>query len=299
MKALLVDNINNIAVEILNSKGIETCVMPPQKDLSGIIGDFDAILLRNLTCITENVIKNAEKLKIIGRVGSGLDNIDVKSAEKAGIKVINSPDGNTIATSEHTMAMMLVLSRKIPMACASVFSGKWEREKFVGNDLFGKTIGIIGCGRIGSRVARLCEAFGMKVLVYARRKIDGFECFDKLEDILPLCDWISLHLPKTPETTGIINSKTIKLMKHGVKIVNCARAALVVENDVIKGLESGIISGIATDVFENEPDIADSPLLKFPDKVVAVPHLGASTIETQTKVAAEIAAQVAQYLTGN
>lgn len=301
MKALLVDNINDIAVEILNNSGIETVVLPPQSEekLFEIIGEFDAILLRNLTYVTEKVINNAGKLKIIGRVGSGLDNIDLEAAEKAKIRVVNSPDGNTIATAEQTLALMLALTRKIPMACASAFAGKWEREKFMGNDLYGKTIGIIGFGRIGSRVAKLCEAFGMNVLVYARRKITDYPSFDSLEDILPLCDWISLHLPKTPDTTGMINAKTIKLMKKGVKIVNCARGALVNELDVVQALESGIISGIATDVFEVEPDISKSPLLKFPDKVVAVAHLGASTIESQINVAKDVAQKVSDFLDEN
>ena len=298
MKALLVDNINNIAVEILNNAGIETVVLPslPEQDLCKIISGYDAILLRNLTHITEKVIKHAKKLKIIGRVGSGLDNIDIDAADNAKIRVINSPDGNTIATSEHTIALMLALSRKIPQACASVFTGRWDRAKFMGNDLYGKTIGIIGFGRIGFRVAKLCEAFGMKVLVYSRRNINDYECFNRLEDILPLCDYVSLHLPKTPETVGIINLETIKLMKPGVKIINCARGGLAVEKDLVQGLENGIISGVATDVFETEPEISSSPLLKFPDKVVAVPHLGASTIETQQKVAKEIAQKVVEFL---
>ncbi len=298
MKALLVDNINSIALEILNIGGVETVVMPSlgEDDLCRIIGDFDAILLRNLTYITEKVIKHANKLKIIGRVGSGLDNIDIAASDKAGICVINSQDGNTIATSEHTIALMLALSRKIPMACASAFSGKWERCRFIGNDLYGKTIGIIGFGRIGSRVAALCKAFGMEVLVYSRQKISNYKFFDKLEEILPLCDYISLHLPKTPETIGMINSNTIKLMKPGVKIINCSRGGIAVEQDLVQGIENGIISGLATDVFENEPDISSSVLLKYPEKVVAVPHLGASTIETQTKVAKEIASRVVEFL---
>ena len=169
MKALLVDNINDIAVEILNNSGVEATVLPTlsEDDLCKIIGGFDAVLLRNLTYITKKVIQNAGKLKIIGRVGSGLDNIDLAAADDAKIRVINSPDGNTIATSEHTMALMLALSRKIPQACASAFTGKWDRARFTGNDLCGKTIGIIGFGRIGFRVAKLCEAFGMNVVVYS------------------------------------------------------------------------------------------------------------------------------------
>ncbi len=298
MKVLLVDNIDNCAVEILRNAGIDTVVLPSQsqKDLYKIICDFDGILLRNLTCINENVIKHAKKLKIIARVGSGLDNIDLNAADANNIRVINSPDGNTIATCEHTMALMLALARKIPMACASTFAGRWDRANFTGNDLFGKTIGIIGFGRIGSNVAKLCKAFGMKVVVFSRRKIPGYKSFNRLEDILPLCDFISLHLPKTPETTGIINSETIKLMKPKVKIINCARGGIAVEKDLAEGLRSGIISGVAVDVFENEPDIASSPLLQFPDKVVAVPHLGANTVETQSKVAAEIAEKVADFL---
>ena len=301
MKALVVDNVNSAAIDVLKSYGIESVVLPSQSedDLCRIIGDFDAILVRNLTYITEKVIKNAKKLKIIGRVGVGLDNIDVKAAENASIKVINSPDGNTVATAEHTIAMMLALSRHIPAACASVFMGKWERSRFMGNDLYGKTLGIIGFGKIGKRVASLASAFGMKVIVYSRSKTDLFPYFDKLEEFLPLCDYVSLHVPKTPETTGIINSKTISLMKLGVKIINCSRGGLAVEKDLVEGIKNGIISGVATDVFEQEPDVKSSPLLKYPDYVVAVPHLGASTIETQTKVAVEIATQVCKFLSLN
>lgn len=301
MKALVVDNVNSAAIDVLKSYGIESVVLPSQSedDLCRIIGDFDAILVRNLTYITEKVIQNAKKLKIIGRVGVGLDNIDVKAAENASIKVINSPDGNTVATAEHTIAMMLALSRHIPAACASVFMGKWERSRFMGNDLYGKTLGIIGFGKIGKRVASLASAFGMKVIVYSRSKTDLYPYFDKLEEFLPLCDYVSLHVPKTPETTGIINSKTISLMKPGVKIINCSRGGLAVEKDLVEGIKNGIISGVATDVFEQEPDVKSSPLLKYPDYVVAVPHLGASTIETQTKVAVEIATQVCKFLSLN
>ena len=300
MKALLTDNINKIAEEILTGEGFETEVMPTltEDELCGIIGDYDVILLRNLTYITEKVIKNAKNLKIIGRVGSGLDNIDLKAAEKAGIRVINSPDGNTTATAEHTMALMLALSRKIPMACASAFAGKWDRERFMGNDLCGKTVGIIGFGRIGSRVAGLCKAFGMNVIVYSRRKINEYPGFNNLEEFLPHCDYISLHVPQTPETIDMINSVTISLMKPGVKIINCSRGGLVVEKDLAEAIKSGRVSGVATDVFENEPDIKNSPLLQFPDKVVAVPHLGASTIETQIRVAKEIAEKVACEISG-
>ena len=301
MKALVVDSVNSAAIDVLKSYGIESVVLPSQSedDLCRIIGDFDAILVRNLTYITEKVIKNAKKLKIIGRVGVGLDNIDVKAAENASIKVINSPDGNTVATAEHTIAMMLALSRHIPAACASVFMGKWERSRFMGNDLYGKTLGIIGFGKIGKRVASLASAFGMKVIVYSRSKTDLYPYFDKLEEFLPLCDYVSLHVPKTPETTGIINSKTISLMKPGVKIINCSRGGLAVEKDLVEGIKNGIISGVATDVFEQEPDVKSSPLLKYPDYVVAVPHLGASTIETQIKVAVEIATQVCKFLSLN
>lgn len=298
MKALFVDHVNSAAVEILKNAGIETVVLPPlnENDLCGIIDDFDAILLRNLTYITEKVIKCAKNLKIIGRVGAGLDNIDLSAVEKSGIKLINSPDGNTIATAEHTMALMLALSRHIPAACNSVFEGKWERCRFTGNDLFGKTLGIIGFGRIGSRVANLASAFGMNVIVYSRRPAAGFQSFNSLEKFLPLCDFISIHLPKTAETSGMINYEMIKHMKKGVKIINCSRGGIAPEKDLAKGLDSGIISGVATDVFENEPDISSSVLLNYPEKVIAVPHLGANTIETQIKVASEIASQIADYL---
>lgn len=300
MKALLVDNVHNIAVDILNNAGIETVVLPEQSEeqLCSIISDFDAILLRNLTHVTSKVISNAVNLKIIGRVGAGLDNVDINSADKAGICVINSPDGNTIATAEHTIALMLALSRHIPAACASAFKGKWERCRFTGNDLFGKTLGIIGFGRIGSRVAKLAEAFGMNIIVYSRKKVTEYKYFERLEDFLPLCDYITLHVPKTPETTGMINLTAISHMKPGVKIINCARGGLVVEKDIVEGIKRGIISGVATDVFENEPQIKNSPLLKYPDYVVAVPHLGANTIETQTKVAMDIATQVVDVLLG-
>lgn len=300
MKALLVDNVHNSAVEVLNNAGIDTVILPmlSEIELCKIIHEFDAVLLRNLTFITENVIANAKNLKVVGRVGAGLDNVDLQAAKKAGICVINSPDGNTIATAEQTMALMLALSRHIPSACASAFMGKWERSRFTGNDLYGKTLGIIGFGRIGSRVAHLAQAFGMNIIVYSLVPSDEFPNFNSLEEFLPLCDYISLHVPKTPQTVGMINSKTIALMKKGVKIINCARGGLAVEKDLAEGIEKGIISGVAVDVFENEPEIKNSILLKYPDFVVAAPHLGANTVETQTKVATDIATQVVDVLLG-
>lgn len=300
MKALLVDNVHNSAVQVLNNAGIDTVILPmlSEIELCKIIHEFDAVLLRNLTFISENVIANAKNLKVVGRVGAGLDNVDLQAAKKAGICVISSPDGNTIATAEQTMALMLALSRHIPSACASAFMGKWERSRFTGNDLYGKTLGIIGFGRIGSRVAHLAQAFGMNIIVYSLVPSDEFPNFNSLEKFLPLCDYISLHVPKTPQTVGMINSKTIALMKKGVKIINCARGGLAVEKDLAEGIEKGIISGVAVDVFENEPEIKNSILLKYPDYVVAAPHLGANTVETQTKVATDIATQVVDVLFG-
>ena len=299
MKVLLVDNVNNSAVDVLKSAGIETVVMPEVKNLAEIIEEFDAVILRNHTFITEDVLKNAKKLKIIGRVGAGLDNIDLNAAIKFNVKVINSPDGNTIATAEHTFALILALSRHIPQACESVFDGKWERSRFMGNNLFGKTLGIIGFGRIGSRVAKYAKAFDMNIIACSSKNLEGIKSFNNLKDFLPLCDYISLHIPLTSDTAGIINKNTLKYVKPGAKIINCARGGLVVEKDLAEALEAGLISGVATDVFEKEPDIKDCPLLKFPDKVIAVPHLGANTVETQTKVATDIATQVADFLLNN
>ena len=298
MKVLLVDNVNNAAIEVFRASNFETVVIQSltEDELCKIIADFDAILLRNHTYLNEKVLSNAKKLKIIGRVGAGLDNIDLNAAAKYNIRVINSPDGNTIATAEHTFAMILALSRHIPQACESVFQRKWERSKFIGNNLFGKTLGIVGFGRIGSRVAKYAKAFDMNIIAFTRKKLDNVVCFDSLEEFLPLCDYVSLHLPLNSDTAGIINKNTIKLMKPGAKLINCARGGLVVEKDLAEALEKGLISGVATDVFEKEPDIKDCPLLNFPDKVVAVPHLGANTIETQTKVAMDIATQVVNFL---
>lgn len=306
MRVLVVDKVSDKAREIFENAGFAVDVLPSQSDdeLSSIIENYDAMVLRNTTHVTARAIEKAKKIKIIGRAGVGVDNIDVDAASKNGIWVVNSPDGNTVATSEHTFAMILALSRKIPQAYSSTKDGNWDRSRFMGNEICGKTIGVIGFGKIGSRVAGLCSAFGMKVLVYdpfaKRENVEkfGYKFFEDLNSMLEKTDYVTLHVPKTKETLGIINKNNIPLMKDGVKIINCARGGLAVEADLAEGIKSGKIGGIALDVYETEPDVTKSPLFGLDGNIIFVPHLGASTKEAQTKVAVDVSEQITEVLKG-
>ncbi len=301
-KVLISDDMSPLAAECLKQAGIEVDVITGlDKDgLRDIIGAYDGLVVRSASKVTSKVIAAAGNLKVIGRAGIGVDNIDVDAATAKGIVVMNTPFGNSITTAEHTISMMLAVARQIPQANASTHAGKWEKSRFMGVELMGKTLGIIGCGNIGAVVADRAQGLKMKVIAY-----DPFLTPERAEDLgvekveLPglfkRADFISLHTPLTDATRNIINARAIKKMKKGVRIINCARGGLIVEQDLKKGLEKGDVAGAALDVFELEP-AENSPLFGM-DNVVATPHLGAATTEAQEKVAQQVAEQIADFLT--
>jgi len=309
MKILVTDKINEIAQKIL-AESFEVDFLPTmnEEELCKVIPNYDALMIRSETKATQKVIEAGINLKIIGRAGVGVDNIDVETATQKGVIVVNSPDGNTNAAAEHTIAMMLSMARNIPLASSSTRAGKWERSKFTGVEVFGKTLGIIGLGKIGSHVAHVALALGMKVIVcdpYTTKEAVeaiGGEYVAHLDDFWGKCDFITIHAPKTRETTHLININSINRMKKGVKIINCARGGIIDEQALKEGIESGQISGIAIDVYEDEPEIQKSPLINIEGdaakNVVLTPHLGASTSEAQLNVAIDVANQIKEVLSG-
>lgn len=270
-------------------------------DLKAIIADYDALVVRSDTQVTSDIISSASKLKVVGRAGVGLDNVDIPAATRAGVIVMNTPDGNTISAAEHTVAMILSLARNIPQANASMKSGKWERGKFMGVELNGKTLGIIGLGRIGSEVAKRARSFGMKLVAYdpfaspEKANSLGVEIIS-LEELLKVSDFITPHAPKTKDTSHLIGAKELAIMKNGVRLVNVARGGIYDEAALADAVGSGHVGGVALDVFEVEPP-KDSPLLGF-DNVITTPHLGASTEEAQVNVAIALAYQIIDALKG-
>ncbi|MCB0211132.1 MAG: phosphoglycerate dehydrogenase [Anaerolineae bacterium] len=266
------------------------------------IPGYDALIVRSSVKVTQEVLEVADKLKVIGRAGVGVDNIDVDTASMRGIVVMNTPGANTIATAEHTMTLMLALCRHAPQAYVTLKQGRWDRKSFTGTQLYRKTIGIIGMGRIGMRVASRCQAFGMNVITYDPYLSDEvahelrIKCVT-LPELLAEADFIALHAALTPNTEQIINADAIAQMKDGVRIVNTARGALIDQDALIEGLKSGKIAGAALDVFIEEPLPADSPLLAM-DNVVVTPHLAASTVEAQADVGTQIVAQIIDALHG-
>ena len=302
MKKILVsDPLAKEGVEILKSTDgfsvdVNTGLKP--EELSEIIGGYDGLLVRSETKVTKDILAAAKNLKIIGRAGTGVDNIDVKEASKKGIVVMNVPGGNTVSAAEHTVSMMLSLSRNIPQANASLKRCEWKKKDFVGVEVMGKTVGIIGLGKIGVEVARRLLGFGVRIIVY-----DPFVSKERaaqlnvevvtLDDLLRDSDYITLHTPKTDATKNIINSESIKKMKDGVRLINCARGGLVDEKALAEALKSGKIKGAALDVFEKEP-LCESPFFEM-NNVIMTPHLGASTVEAQTNVSVEIVRQLIKY----
>ncbi len=304
-KVLITDKINDLAVKIA-ARAAEVDNLPTMDEdkLCEIIGNYDALLVRSQTKVTSRVIEAGKNLKIIGRAGVGVDNIDVAAATSKGIIVVNSPDGNTHAAAEHTIAMMLSMARNIPSADASVKKGLWERSKFTGVEVFNKTLGVIGLGKIGSHVASVALALGMKVVVcdpYAKREMVekmGATYVQHLDDFWPMCDFITIHTPKTKETTGLINTNTINRMKKGVRIINCARGGIIDEAALAKALESGQVAQCAIDVYEDEKNVDKCPLINCSKNAILTPHLGASTDEAQINVALDVAQQVVDVLEG-
>jgi len=300
-KVLISDQLSPAAVAIFKDRGVEADVKTglTKDELLRIIGDYDGLAIRSATKVTAEVLRAAKKLKVIGRAGIGVDNVDIPAATATGIIVMNTPFGNSITTAEHAIALMMALARDIPAANASTQAGKWEKNRFMGVELTGKVFGLIGCGNIGSIVADRAKALKMRVIAFdpylsPERAADlGIEKVE-LNELLPRADFISLHTPLTPETRNIISAEAIARMKRGARIINCARGGLVDEAAVKTALDTGQLAGAAFDVFEEEP--AKSNPLFGNEKVVCTPHLGASTTEAQENVALQVAEQISDFL---
>ena len=302
-KVLISDKLSPAAVEVLTSRGIEVDYEPglPAEDLLQRLGDYDGLAIRSATKVTADVLAaNAGKaLKVIGRAGIGVDNIDTSAATEHGVVVMNTPFGNAITTAEHAISMLLASSRMIPQAHISTVAGKWEKSAFVGTEVTGKRLGLIGCGNIGAIVADRAQGLKMKVMAFdpylsdEKAKSIGVEKCE-LDDLLHRADYISLHTPLTDETRNIINADAIQKMKKGARLINCARGGLIDEVALRGALETGHLAGAAVDVFAVEP--ATENILFDAPNLVATPHLGASTAEAQEKVAIQIAEQIADYL---
>jgi D-3-phosphoglycerate dehydrogenase len=302
-KVLVSDKLSGTAVQIFRDNGIEVDFEPALgKDKAALlakIGDYDGLAIRSATKVTEKLLNAATNLKVIGRAGIGVDNIDLKAASKKGVIVMNTPFGNSITTAEHAIAMMFAVARQIPEASASTHAGKWEKSKFMGVELTSKTLGLIGSGNIGSIVASRALGLKMKVVAYdpylskERAQKMGVTKVE-LNELLSKADFITLHVPKTDQTAGMISKEVIAKMKPGVRIINCARGGLVNEAALAEALNSGHVAGAAFDVFETEP-ATDSPLFNLPN-VVVTPHLGAATTEAQENVAIQVAEQLSDYL---
>ncbi len=300
-KVLISDKLSPAAVQIFKERGIETDIKTGLKpdELKAIIGQYDGLAIRSSTKVTADVLAAAKNLRVVGRAGIGVDNVDVPAATARGVIVMNTPFGNSITTAEHAVAMMFALARDIPQANASTRAGKWEKSKFMGVELTAKTLGVVGCGNIGSIVAERAIGLKMKVLAYdpylsvERAKALGVEKVE-LDDLLPRADFITLHTPLTEATRGIIDAKAIAKTKKGVRIINCARGGLIVEDDLKAAIEAGHVAGAALDVFKEEP-ATNNPLFAL-EQVICTPHLGASTSEAQENVALQVAEQMSDYL---
>ena len=303
-RVLVSDKLSPTAVQVFKDRGIDVDYQPgigKDKDaLIRIIAGYDGLAIRSATKATAKLIAAADNLKVIGRAGIGVDNVDIPAATARGIIVMNTPLGNAITTAEHALSMMLALARQIPAANDSTQQGKWEKSRFMGVELFNKTLGVVGCGNIGGIVADRALGLKMKVVAYdpylsPERAVElGVEKVE-FDELLARADFISLHTPLTDKTRGIINAQSLARTKKGVRLVNCARGGLVVEQDLKDALESGHVAGAAFDVFETEP-ARDSVLFGL-ENVVCTPHLGASTGEAQENVAVQVAEQMSDYLT--
>jgi D-3-phosphoglycerate dehydrogenase / 2-oxoglutarate reductase len=302
MKVLISDTLSEVGVKTFHkTPDIEVDVktdLAPAK-LKEIIGDYHALVIRSATKVTAEIIEAASNLKVIGRAGIGLDNVNIPAASKKGIVVMNTPEGNTITAAEHTMAMIMALSRNIPQASASLKEGKWEKKRFQGKEIFNKTLGVIGIGRIGRLVAEKAKAMNMKIIVYDPYiKPDLIERMDmepvSFDELLQRSDYITIHTPATDETINMINKDTIAKMKKEAMLINCARGGIVNEDDLCEALTSGHLSGAALDVFNKEPP-GKTKLICLPN-LICTPHLGASTKEAQDKVAKDVAEQIIAYL---
>jgi D-3-phosphoglycerate dehydrogenase len=300
-KVLIADKLSPAAVAIFKERGVDADVKPglTKEELLKIVDQYDGIAIRSATKITADVIKAAKNLKVVGRAGIGVDNVDIPAATAAGVIVMNTPFGNSITTAEHAISLMLALARELPAANASTQAGKWEKNRFMGVEITGKVLGLIGAGNIGSIVADRAKGLKMRVIAYdpylsVEHATDlGIEKVE-LNDLLARADFVTLHVPMTAETKNIISADAINKMKKGARIINCARGGLIDEKALKAALDSGHLAGAALDVFEEEP--AKENILFGNEKVVATPHLGASTSEAQENVALQVAEQIADYL---
>jgi len=303
VKILVSDSLSKQGVEILQKAGFTVDVKTKlsKEELLKEITSYEGLVVRSGTKVTADVINAAKNLKVIGRAGSGLDNVDTQAATRRGIVVMNTPGGNTVTTAEHTMAMIFAMTRRIPQATTSMKAGKWEKERFMGVELYNKTLGIVGIGQIGGYLAKLAQGISMNVIAYdpylaeERARKMGVEVVD-LADLFRRADIISVHTPLTPETKSLINAAAITQMKPGVMIVNCARGGIIEETDLAAALASKRVAAAAFDVFEQEPVNPGHPLLTL-DNFIATPHIGASTTEAQENVAIGIAEQIVDYFT--
>ena len=302
MKVLVSDNLSELGVQIFrDAPGIEVDVkvgLSPE-ELLATIPEYHGLVVRGATKVTAEVIAAANNLKVVGRAGTGLDNVDIRAASKRGIVVMNTPGGNSVTTAEHTVSMMMSLVRNIPQANASMKQGKWEKKQFSGSEIFNKVLGVVGLGKIGAIVADRAMGLGMKVIAY-----DPFLSVDQakqmgvklgsVDEVFKESDFITFHVPLTDETRGLVNAKNIAKMKNGVRIVNCSRGPVVNEEDLADAIESGKVAGAALDVYMKEPP-GLTRLIQL-DRVICTPHLGASTREAQDNVAIAVANQIRDYL---
>jgi len=301
MKVLIADALSDKAVEIMKSAELTVDIRTGLKgeELQAVISDYDALIVRSATKVTKDIIDKGTNLKIIGRAGIGVDNVDVTAATEKGIVVMNTPQGNALAAAEHSIALMFAAARKIAYADRTMKEGKWEKKSLMGTELYEKTLGVIGIGNIGSIVAEKAVALGMRVIaydLYISREFAqsiGVELVD-FDTLLKESDFIAIHVPLVKETRGMINKNTIAKMKKGVTIINVARGPIIVEKDLLDALNSGHVGCAALDVFDEEPPSKENPLV-LSEKTVCTPHLGASTKEAQDKVAIDIANQIVDY----
>ena len=302
-KALLLDGVDAICGEILSNRGFEVTEAAglPEDELLDMIGDYHAMVVRSATKVTPKLLGKARNMRVVGRAGVGVDNIDLDAATRNGVLVMNTPDGNTISTAEHTCGLILALSRNIPAAVASLKEGRWDRKKYLGSEVHGKTLGVIGLGKIGSNVAYRMNAFGMDVIgfdpftTHERAAEMGVEMME-VDEILQRADYLTVHTPLTAQTRGLISKKNASKIKRGMFLINCARGGIFEEADLPGLLDDGTLAGVALDVYSQEPPTKQIlELLQHPH-ILCTPHLGASTQEAQGKVAQQIATQIADAI---
>ncbi len=302
-KVLLMDGVDAICAETFEKRNIETHTPGKlnREELMAIIGNYDGMVVRSATTVDAELLRTATKLKVIGRAGVGVDNIDIKAATHKGILVMNTPDGNTMSTAEHTCGMILALSRNIPEAVNKMKNHGWDRKKYMGTEVYGKTLGIVGLGKIGSELAKRMSAFGMEIIAF-----DPFSTKEhaqevgvklvELDEVLKRADFLSVHTPLTEKTRGLVSLKNADKLKKGVRLVNCARGGIYNENDLVQLLDDGILAGAALDVYTQEPPTEELYKILSHPKIICTPHLGASTEEAQEKVALQIAMQMSDAL---